>query len=69
MPALPKGYCKLTHWGIHVRRFKGIEWNLPKIEAHALGSDEVEASFDRVLSLNDRDNGSFRMYAETVDLR
>jgi hypothetical protein len=31
-----------------MRRFKWIEWNLQKIDAHALGPAEVEAAFDRV---------------------
>jgi hypothetical protein len=48
-----------------MRRFRWIEWNLKKIEAHALSSDEVEAAFDRILSLQERNDGSFKMYAET----
>jgi hypothetical protein len=47
-----------------MRRFNWIEWNLGKIEAHALGPDEVEAAFDRVLRLQKRRDGSFQMYAE-----
>ena len=47
-----------------MRSFKWIEWNLQKIAAHALGQDEVEAAFDRVLSLTERDDGSFQMFAE-----
>lgn len=47
-----------------MRSFKWIEWNLRKIANHALGPDEVEAAFDKVLSLKERDDGSFQMYAE-----
>ena len=48
-----------------MRRFKWIEWNLNKIDAHGLTTDEVEAAFDRVYELSERSDGSFRMYAET----
>jgi hypothetical protein len=48
-----------------MRRFKWIEWNLQKIEAHALSSDDVEAAFDRVYSLDERKDGSYQMFAET----
>lgn len=44
--------------------FKWIDWNLAKIAAHALGPDEVEAAFDRILTIRERDDGSFQMYAE-----
>lgn len=37
-----------------MRQFKWIEWNLQKIDAHALCAKEVEAAFDRVLSLEER---------------
>ena len=47
-----------------MRRFKWIDWNLSKIAAHALSADEVEAAFDRVFSLQQRDDGSFQMFAE-----
>lgn len=47
-----------------MRQFKWIEWNLQKIAAHSLGPEEVEAAFDRVFTLEERDDGSFRMYAE-----
>jgi hypothetical protein len=47
-----------------MRRFKWIEWNLQKIDAHGLAADEVEAAFDRVFSLEERKDGSFQMYAE-----
>ncbi len=46
-----------------MRRFKWIEWNLQKIDAHALAAEEVEAAFDHVFSLEERDVGSFQMYA------
>ncbi len=48
-----------------MRRFKWIEWNLSKIDAHGLAAEEVEGAFDRVFSLAPRDDGSFRMFAET----
>ncbi len=48
-----------------MRTFKWIEWNLRKIEAHGLRSEEVEAAFDQVLHLRERSDGSFQMYAQT----
>jgi hypothetical protein len=48
-----------------MRRFKWIEWNLSKIEAHGLSAEEVEAAFDRVFSLEERRDGSFQMFAAT----
>jgi hypothetical protein len=48
-----------------MRQFKWIEWNLRKIDAHGLSAAEVEASFDRVLSLQERKDNSFRMFAAT----
>ena len=48
-----------------MRQFKWIEWNLQKIEAHALSSEEVELAFDHVVSLQERNDGSFQMLAET----
>jgi hypothetical protein len=48
-----------------VRTFKWIEWNIDKIDAHALTVAEVEASFDRILRLQERRDGSFLMAAET----
>lgn len=48
-----------------MRRFKWIEWNLGKIDAHGLSQMEVEAAFDRVYSLQPRKDGSFEMFAET----
>ncbi len=48
-----------------MRQFKWIEWNLQKINAHALSAEEVEAAFDRVLSLVERKDGSYQMFAET----
>ena len=47
-----------------MRRFTWIEWNIQKIDAHALSTDEVEAAFDRVLTLRERRDGSFQMHAE-----
>jgi hypothetical protein len=47
-----------------MRRFKWIDWNLSKIAAHSLAADEVEAAFDRVFSVQERDDGSFQMFAE-----
>jgi hypothetical protein len=48
-----------------MRRFKWIEWNLAKIDAHALSPEEVEAAFDRVFHLQERKDGSYQMFAET----
>ena len=48
-----------------MRRFKWIEWNLKKISNHGLSAMEVEAAFDRVLSLKERRDGSFEMFAAT----
>src|SRR5437763_13484762 len=48
-----------------MRRFKWIEWNLQKIDAHGLSAEEVEAAFDRVFSLQERKGGSFQMFAAT----
>ena len=48
-----------------MRAFKWIEWNLHKIDAHALSAEQVEAAFDRVFSLAERKDGSFQMFAET----
>ena len=47
-----------------MRQFKWIEWNLQKIAAHSLSTEEVEAAFDHVLSIQQRDDDSFEMYAE-----
>ena len=47
-----------------MRRFKWIEWNLQKVAAHALSAEEVEAAFDRIVRLDERRDGSFRMLAE-----
>lgn len=48
-----------------MRRFKWIEWNLHKISAHGLSAAEVEATFDRVFSLEERQDGSYQMFAQT----
>lgn len=48
-----------------MRQFKWIDWNLQKIDAHSLSAEEVEAAFDRVLSLQERKDGSFQMFAVT----
>ena len=45
--------------------FLWIEWNLQKIAAHHLSTEEVEAAFDRVLHLQERKDGSFQMFAQT----
>ena len=47
-----------------MRRFKWIEWNLEKIAAHALSAEEVEAAYNRILLLEPRRDGSYRMLAE-----
>ena len=46
-----------------MRTFKWIDWNLRKIDANGLSAAEVEAAFDAVYSLKERDDGSFQMYA------
>ena len=51
--------------GSRMRRFKWIEWNLLKIDAHGLSAGEVEAAFDRVYALRERRDGSFEMFAQT----
>ena len=48
-----------------VRKFKWIEWNLQKIESHALSREDVEAAFNCVLKMERRRDGSFQMLAET----
>ena len=48
-----------------MRRFKWIEWNLRKIDAHGLSADEVEAAFDQVFAQNERKDGSLETYAVT----
>jgi hypothetical protein len=48
-----------------LRQFKWIEWNLQKIDAHNLSVEEVEAAFDHVYSLKERNDGSFEMFAAT----
>jgi len=48
-----------------MRQFKWIDWNLQKIDAHGLSAAEVESAFDRVLSLHERKDGSFQMFATT----
>ena len=48
-----------------MRQFKWIEWNLQQIDAHGLSAEEVEAAFDRVFQIDERDDGSFKMLAET----
>ncbi|HET6574429.1 MAG TPA: hypothetical protein VFG68_12550 [Fimbriiglobus sp.] len=37
---------------------------MQKIAAHALSTEEVEAAFDRVYSLRERRDGTYRMFAE-----
>ena len=47
-----------------MRKFKWIDWKIRKIGAHGLSIQEVEAGFDRVFSLDERNDGSFQMFAE-----
>lgn len=47
-----------------MRQFKWIEWNLHKIAAHALSAEDVEAAYNRIIRLERRRDGSFRMLAE-----
>ena len=44
-------------------QFVWLDWNLAKIDVHGLSADEVEASFDRVFTLQRRADDSFKMYA------
>jgi hypothetical protein len=48
-----------------MRRFKWIDWNLHKIEAHGLSREEVEAAFNHIHDFCKRDDESAEMYAET----
>src|SRR5437867_4458339 len=48
-----------------MRQFKWIEWNLQKIDAHALSAEKVEAAFDHVFSLEERKDSSYQMFAQT----
>ena len=48
-----------------MRKFKWIEWNLQKIDAHGLSAGEVEAAFDCIFNLQERNDGSFEMLAAT----
>jgi len=48
-----------------MRQFKWIEWNLQKIDAHALSVQEVEAAFENSFSQEERKDGSFKMFAVT----
>jgi len=44
-----------------MRRLTWIEWNLRKIDAHGLSTEEVEAAFDRVFRFEPQRDGSFQM--------
>ena len=46
-----------------MRRFKWIDWNLQKIATHGLSAAEVEAAFNRVVSIRTRRDGSYEMIA------
>jgi hypothetical protein len=48
-----------------MRQFKWIPFNLQKIAAHGLSSEEVEAAFDDADWIEERDDGSFAMQATT----
>ena len=48
-----------------MKRFKWIDWNIAKVVAHGLSPEDVESSFEAVLSMRERKDGSFQMYAET----
>jgi hypothetical protein len=47
-----------------MRTFKWIDWNIAKVAAHGLSPEDVEAAFQGVLSMQERRDGSFEMYAE-----
>jgi hypothetical protein len=55
--------------GDFMPKFKWIEWNLQKIDAHALSATEVEQAFDRIFEMWERGDGSFKMFAETASGR
>jgi hypothetical protein len=48
-----------------MRQFKWIDWNIQKIAAHGLSVSDVESSFDQVYLLQERNDDSFQMYAQT----
>jgi hypothetical protein len=49
-----------------VLRFKWIEWNLDKIDKHALSADEVEYAFSHPISLHEeRSDGSYETVGKT----
>ena len=52
-----------------MRQFKWIEWNLEKIDAHGLSSEQVEAAFDHVFEIEERKDGSYQMFAQTTSGR
>ena len=52
-----------------MRRFKWIDWNLRKIDAHGLSAEDVEGAFDHVFSVRERKDRSFEMFAATVSGR
>ena len=62
---LVRAILELVGESAKMRQFKWIEWNLEKIDAHGLTAEEVEAAFDHVFKLEQRSDGSFRMFAET----
>ena len=69
-PAFETGYDNSNgDRGLRMRRFKWIEWNLQKIDAHALSAEDVEAAFDRVFRPDRRKDGSYQMFAETPSRR
>jgi len=43
------------------RQFKWIAWNRQKIASHALSVEEVEATFDKVVSDHERKDDSHEM--------
>ncbi|MEX2141072.1 MAG: hypothetical protein WD894_17535 [Pirellulales bacterium] len=49
-----------------MRHFKWIGWNLEKIDAHGLSTEDVEAAFDRVFHIEERKDGSYQMFAENT---
>jgi hypothetical protein len=49
-----------------MRQFKWIEWNLEKIDAHALSAQEVEAAFDRSKDVETAPTRCSRRYRQAV---
>jgi len=47
-----------------MRHFKWIDWNRQKVRDHGVSPEEVEQSFDRIVSTETRSDGSVRVLNE-----